>query len=73
MTEATMISFRRGGRTFFFNKFDHDKELEIEFDGDEENASYWLSPNEVNDLVTHLVNQLKSIGEPVDVFVKAAK
>lgn len=42
-----------------FEPFDSDKELPIEFDG----RMVWLSPNEVNELITFLVEQLREMGE----------
>lgn len=46
--------------------FDKDKELSIEVDSGDPRAIIYLSPNQVNALVTHLCKQLQSINEPIE-------
>ena len=45
--------------------FDSDTELEMTINS--ENTIY-LSPNQVNDLIIHLADCLKSINEPIDLL-----
>lgn len=42
--------------------FDSDKELQIEIEGNE-SESFYFSPNQANEIVRYITEQLKSINE----------
>jgi hypothetical protein len=52
------------GNSIDVSAFDSDKELYLECD----KKFIYLSPNQVNELINHLVEQLQSIGEPVEAL-----
>ena len=55
-----------------FEYFDVDKELEIwiENTSTDRSLNAYLSPNQINDLIIHLADKLKEIGEPVLLLQK---
>jgi hypothetical protein len=50
-----------------FHYFDKDKELEVSLDDD---FIAYLNPSQVNLIINHLADQLRSIGEPIDLLNK---
>lgn len=52
-----------------FGSFDSDKEMQICIKAsDQEIANFYLTMNEVNDLITHLVDELSYMKEPINVL-----
>lgn len=62
------ITFKWRYKQISFMSFDADKELEIVVENDELDINLYISPNEVNYIISYLANQLKSINEPVDLL-----
>lgn len=61
-----MLRFEFNTKSISFGYFDNDKELEVETEGaNDETTSFWLSPNQINDVIKFLAEQLKSIGESI--------
>ena len=55
---------------FEIGSFDNDKEIEFCMSKDYEGAvaSTWLTPNQVNELINHLAQCLRSIKEPIELL-----
>lgn len=66
----TCLTFAIGVQDLKVESFDSDKELELTIVNNSRNSerTIYLSPNQVNSLISHLADQLKSIGEPVELL-----
>lgn len=62
-----------GAKNLHIGYFDNDKGIEISMVTSDYEYSTWISPNQVNELITHLADQLKSINEPVDILTLTGK
>ena len=63
-------TFKRKGTEFEIGSFDNDKEIEfcMSKDSEGEVASTWLNANQVNELINHLAQCLKSVKEPIELL-----
>ena len=58
-------------KELLFNEFDSDKEMEVSIEDEyRDTLCVWLSPNQINEVITHLAKQLQSIGEPIDLLTE---
>jgi hypothetical protein len=65
-----MKTFKRKETEFEIGSFDNDKEVEFCMSTDQEKSvtSTWLTPNQVNELINHLAQCLRSINEPIELL-----
>lgn len=63
-------TFKRKEIEFEISSFDNDKEIEFCMSKDYEGtvASTWLTANQVNELINHLAQCLRSINEPIELL-----
>jgi len=63
-------TFKRKGTEFEIGSFDNDKEIEFCMSKDSEGALVytWLNANQVNELINHLAQCLRSVKEPIELL-----
>lgn len=63
-------TFKRKEIEFEIGSFDNDKEIEFCMSKYYEGAvaSTWLTANQVNELINHLAQCLRSVNEPIDLL-----
>ncbi len=62
-------TFRACGVDFEIGSFDIDKEIKFSILA-RERTSTWLSANQVNKLINHLAECLRSVNEPIELLAK---
>lgn len=69
-----ILSIKLQNDTIHFEYFDSDKELNIwidqEIGSSYRSMSVYLSPNQINNIISHLAEQLKKIDEPISLLTK---
>jgi len=68
----TEIRFKWGVTEFTIGVFGEDKEMEFSIENDRDSKYIFLSPNKVNEIVSHLIEQLQIINEPVSIINTSA-
>lgn len=68
--KSDVLTISLGKQDLHVEFFDIDKELPISIEDKsaDETKTVWLSPNQVNYLISHLADKLKLIREPVDLL-----
>lgn len=66
------LSFKRKSEEITFESFDQDKELGVAITHESglHDRLIYLSPNQINSVIMYLAEQLKEIGEPVELITK---
>jgi hypothetical protein len=69
----TTLTIEIGDVGIHFDVFDNDKELQILVDSEYGTKStyIYLTPNQINEVITHLAKQLQEVGEPIDFLQKS--
>jgi len=62
-------TFRACGVDFEIGSFDIDKEIKFSISA-HERTSTWLTANQVNELINHLADCLRSVNEPIELLTK---
>lgn len=63
----TQLKFKWGATELTICGFDGDKEMEFSIENDDTKTIY-LSPNNVNEIISHLSERMDSIHEPVSIL-----
>ena len=66
--DQKIIKFKQGVKELEVSSFDNDKEIAILITYLKSKIPFFLSPNEVNELITHLTESMQYIKEPVDIL-----
>jgi transcriptional/translational regulatory protein YebC/TACO1 len=64
MAQQKIIKFKQGAEELQVGFFDNNNEIEIYKNGE----YFFLSPNQTNELITHLTQCMHHIKEPVDIL-----
>lgn len=62
-----VLTFIQGNLKFVINSFDKEDEIEMSLHDKDDNTLgiFWLDKNQIDSLISHLVNQMKHIKEPI--------
>ena len=65
-----ILSIVRGSKELHLEYFDRDKEIEvwIEDQISDRNIATYISVENANSIINHLVSQLQKVGEPVEIL-----